>query len=176
MREGVSRFLEPFHDRHRQKPSPRASTSGHDAYESSPLNTQQGDEEVSIDKTTINIKKLSARERLDKMSRFRTNPGAISVTPSTGLKGGGKGEVVQATFKRRIWGRKEKVAVKKLRYHQGMDSHLFANCFVHEIETMAGLSHENIVRFLAFVEDLENGKAWIILSWEPNGNQEGDFQ
>ncbi|KIO21773.1 hypothetical protein M407DRAFT_79983 [Tulasnella calospora MUT 4182] len=35
---------------------------------------------------------------------------------------------------------------------------------------MAGLSHENIVRFLGFVEDLEKGKAWILLSWEPNGN------
>lgn len=35
---------------------------------------------------------------------------------------------------------------------------------------MAGLSHENIVRFIGFVEDLKNEEAWIILSWEPNGN------
>ena len=35
---------------------------------------------------------------------------------------------------------------------------------------MAGLSHENIVQFLGFVEDLENGKAWMVLGWEPNGN------
>ncbi|KIO17734.1 hypothetical protein M407DRAFT_32595 [Tulasnella calospora MUT 4182] len=35
---------------------------------------------------------------------------------------------------------------------------------------MAGLSHENIVRFVAFVEDLEHGEAWIIMPWEPNGN------
>ena len=34
---------------------------------------------------------------------------------------------------------------------------------------MAGLCHENIVRFLGFIEDLENGKAWIVLAWEPNG-------
>ncbi|KIO23967.1 hypothetical protein M407DRAFT_50287, partial [Tulasnella calospora MUT 4182] len=42
--------------------------------------------------------------------------------------------------------------------------------FVHEVEVMAGLSHENIVRLVGFVEDFENGTAWIVLSWEPNGN------
>lgn len=35
---------------------------------------------------------------------------------------------------------------------------------------MAGLSHENIVQLVGFVEDLKNGTAWIVLSWEPNGN------
>lgn len=35
---------------------------------------------------------------------------------------------------------------------------------------MIGLSHENIVEFLGFVEDIDNGNAWILLSWEPNGN------
>lgn len=35
---------------------------------------------------------------------------------------------------------------------------------------MAGLSHENIVRLVGFLEDLENGTAWIVMSWEPNGN------
>ncbi|KIO19450.1 hypothetical protein M407DRAFT_51863, partial [Tulasnella calospora MUT 4182] len=42
--------------------------------------------------------------------------------------------------------------------------------FVHEVEMMAGLSHENIIRFVGFIEDFEQGTAWIILSWEPNGN------
>lgn len=35
---------------------------------------------------------------------------------------------------------------------------------------MAGLSHENIVRIIGFVEDFENQTAWMVLSWEPNGN------
>ena len=38
------------------------------------------------------------------------------------------------------------------------------------MEVTAGLSHKNIVRLVGFVEDLENGKAWVVLSWEPNGN------
>ncbi|KIO21978.1 hypothetical protein M407DRAFT_79667, partial [Tulasnella calospora MUT 4182] len=39
-----------------------------------------------------------------------------------------------------------------------------------EVQVMAGLSHENIVRLIGYVEDLENGTAWIVLPWEPNGN------
>ncbi|KIO32127.1 hypothetical protein M407DRAFT_67110 [Tulasnella calospora MUT 4182] len=35
---------------------------------------------------------------------------------------------------------------------------------------MAGLSHKNVVRLLGFVEGLENGIAWIVMAWEPNGN------
>ncbi|KIO18890.1 hypothetical protein M407DRAFT_224512 [Tulasnella calospora MUT 4182] len=35
---------------------------------------------------------------------------------------------------------------------------------------MARLSHENIVKLIGFVEDIQVGKAWIVLSWEPNGN------
>ncbi|KIO31373.1 hypothetical protein M407DRAFT_219731 [Tulasnella calospora MUT 4182] len=46
----------------------------------------------------------------------------------------------------------------------------------HEVQVMAGLSHENIVRFTGFIEDFENGKAWIVLSWEPNGNLTPNLQ
>lgn len=35
---------------------------------------------------------------------------------------------------------------------------------------MAGLSHKNIVQLVGFVEDFERGIAWIVMSWEPNGN------
>lgn len=41
---------------------------------------------------------------------------------------------------------------------------------MHEVEILAGLSHENIVHMIGFVEELEQGKAWIVLSWQPNGN------
>ncbi|KIO19005.1 hypothetical protein M407DRAFT_54037, partial [Tulasnella calospora MUT 4182] len=42
--------------------------------------------------------------------------------------------------------------------------------FVHEVEMLARLSHQNIIRLIGFVEDLQHDKAWIALSWEPNGN------
>lgn len=35
---------------------------------------------------------------------------------------------------------------------------------------MAELSHENIVQLIGFVEDFEDGQAWIVMSWAPNGN------
>lgn len=35
---------------------------------------------------------------------------------------------------------------------------------------LAALSHENIVQLIGFVENLKHDKAWIVLSWEPNGN------
>lgn len=38
------------------------------------------------------------------------------------------------------------------------------------MELLAKLSHKNIVEFVGFVEDLKHGTAWIILSWEANGN------
>ena len=35
---------------------------------------------------------------------------------------------------------------------------------------MARLSHPHIITLLGFVEDMQNGDAWIILPWEANGN------
>lgn len=67
------------------------------------------------------------RDRLDRLSKFRIEPAAISVMPSGSAKRGGKAEVVQATFRRRLWNRKKRVAVKKLLFHREIDSYLFAN-------------------------------------------------
>lgn len=35
---------------------------------------------------------------------------------------------------------------------------------------MASLSHTNVVRLVGFIEDFKSGTAWIVMSWEPNGN------
>lgn len=35
---------------------------------------------------------------------------------------------------------------------------------------MATLSHPNIVHLVGFVEDMQQGNAWIIVPWEENGN------
>ncbi|KIO19618.1 hypothetical protein M407DRAFT_30732, partial [Tulasnella calospora MUT 4182] len=117
-----------------------------------------------------NTKKLSAREILDELSSFRIRPEAIQPTSSGPGKRGGKAQVVQATLQRRFWQTKKQVAVKKLSYSKNIDKGRFFSEFAHEVKLMAGLSHKNIVQFVGFVEDLENGQAWIILSWEPNGN------
>lgn len=38
------------------------------------------------------------------------------------------------------------------------------------MEMLAALSHENIVQLIGFIEDFKHDKAWIVLSWESNGN------
>ncbi|KIO19449.1 hypothetical protein M407DRAFT_30911 [Tulasnella calospora MUT 4182] len=149
-------------------PPLRASTDESDTDEWSLFDVQQGDEDIGIDETKT--EKLSARERLERLSKFRTDPATIDFTTSVMDKVGGKAVVAQATLKRRRWRRQKQVAMKKLRAHGGMDSHMFENAFVDEVEMMAGLSHKNIARFLGFVEDLRNGEAWVISSLEPNGN------
>ncbi|KIO21329.1 hypothetical protein M407DRAFT_29047 [Tulasnella calospora MUT 4182] len=125
---------------------------------------------TSTDATEETIpRKPSARERLDHLSHLRISLDAISFTSSTSHGEGGKATVVQATVRREA-GNSEIVAVKKLDYIEGMDVRKFSNEFVHEVEILAGLSHENVVRLIGFIEQLEQGEAWIVLSWHPNGN------
>ncbi|KAG8915018.1 hypothetical protein FRC00_008727, partial [Tulasnella sp. 408] len=35
---------------------------------------------------------------------------------------------------------------------------------------MIAASHPNIIKFIGFVEEIENGDAWMVLPWEANGN------
>ncbi|KIO22321.1 hypothetical protein M407DRAFT_28119 [Tulasnella calospora MUT 4182] len=110
------------------------------------------------------------RHRLDALSDFRIGPSEIKFTSSRSHGSGGKADVGQATFRRKIWTAKQLVAVKKHRHCSDINKGKFANDFILEVEVMAGLSHESIVQLIGFVEDLENGIAWVILSWVPNGN------
>lgn len=66
-------------------------------------------------------------ERLDELSSFRIRPAAIKITSSVPSYTGGKAEVVKATLQHNFWKDKQQVAVKKLKCHQGMDKHKFAN-------------------------------------------------
>ncbi|KIO28967.1 hypothetical protein M407DRAFT_21873 [Tulasnella calospora MUT 4182] len=105
-------------------------------------------ESNSIDATEeTKSTKFSARERLNHLFSFRVSFAAISFTSSTTHRGGGKAKVVQATV-RRDAGNEEVVAVKKLKCHNGMKIQKLSNEFVHEVEILVGLSHENIVRII----------------------------
>ncbi|KAG9042364.1 hypothetical protein FS837_010959 [Tulasnella sp. UAMH 9824] len=128
--------------------------------------TQASIDEVAPDPKT---KKLSLEERLVRLSEYRIHATELEgVEEPTGK--GGKADVVRASFKRNKGGRAERVAVKKIRYDEATDEEKFSKEFVHEVELLAGLSHNNIVQLVGFVEDLKRHKAWIVLSWKPNGN------
>ncbi|KAG9040733.1 hypothetical protein FS837_000241 [Tulasnella sp. UAMH 9824] len=113
--------------------------------------------------------KLSLEERLGLLSKYRIFETEIeNIVEPTGR--GGKADVVRARFKRNDGVPDEQqVAVKKLRCDDGVDEK-FSKDFVHEVELLARLSHKNIVRLVGFVEDLENQKAWVVLSWASNGH------
>ncbi|KAG8993864.1 hypothetical protein FRB90_000580 [Tulasnella sp. 427] len=111
------------------------------------------------------------RERLDRLSAYRIQVNAIKKTKKSGVNGG-YAEVVQAILKRkRGANRGKRVAVKKLRFPENKDrAQRLSKEFVQEVELLAGLSHDNVVPLIGFCEDLRHERAWIILSWEPNGN------
>ncbi|KAG8926314.1 hypothetical protein FRC01_009016 [Tulasnella sp. 417] len=115
------------------------------------------------------------RQKLGDLSSFRIHPTELDFPSGSAYNSGGKGDVTKATYRRGNNADDEQaVAVKKLRYHRDMKRKKFGNEFVHEVEVMAKLSHENIVRLIGFVEDLKNGTAWIVMSWESNGHV-GEF-
>ncbi|KIO24753.1 hypothetical protein M407DRAFT_25902 [Tulasnella calospora MUT 4182] len=64
----------------------------------------------------------------------------------------------------------EYVAVKKVRFDDNSNDNRVLAAFVHEIELVDGLCHDNIVKIIGFVEDIKNGIAWMVFSWEQNGN------
>lgn len=42
--------------------------------------------------------------------------------------------------------------------------------FAHEVDLLSDLDHDNVVRIIGFVEAVGEGVAWIVFSWEKNGN------
>ncbi|KAG8923207.1 hypothetical protein FRC01_013060, partial [Tulasnella sp. 417] len=64
----------------------------------------------------------------------------------------------------------ELVAVRKMRFSDDKDDERVLAAFAHQLSLINELDHENIVKLRGFVEDLENGIAWMIFVWEANGN------
>lgn len=42
--------------------------------------------------------------------------------------------------------------------------------FIRELKVLRKVSHPHVVKFIGFVEDFANGKAWIVFPWESHGN------
>ncbi|KAG9038733.1 hypothetical protein FS837_001193, partial [Tulasnella sp. UAMH 9824] len=64
----------------------------------------------------------------------------------------------------------EYVAVKKLRLDKEILNNRAFAPFAHEVGLLNDLSHDNIVKIIGFVEDIDKGIAWMLFSWEKNGN------
>ncbi|KAG8932437.1 hypothetical protein FRC01_013910 [Tulasnella sp. 417] len=93
-------------------------------------------------------------------------------------KGGGTADVAKATissFKSihpddQSSGAVEDVAVKKFRFGGDIDKRAQVASFANELCLLSELKHNNVVQLIGFVENVEEGIAWILLSWEDNGN------
>ncbi|KAG8907279.1 hypothetical protein FRC01_007742, partial [Tulasnella sp. 417] len=93
-------------------------------------------------------------------------------------KGGGTADIAKATISslRSIHpdgqssGAVEDVAVKKFRFGGDVDKRAQVASFANELCLLSELKHNNVVQLIGFVENVEEGVAWILLGWEDNGN------
>ncbi|KAG8893956.1 hypothetical protein FRC01_013249, partial [Tulasnella sp. 417] len=53
---------------------------------------------------------------------------------------------------------------------QGKTLTIYSKPFAHEVNLLNELSHENVVKIIGFVEDAQDGVAWMVFNWEKNGN------
>lgn len=110
------------------------------------------------------------REILESLWWLKIDSSGIKLNAEEPLARGGKADVLPGTYTRTIFEAEQRVAVKQLRYDVKTDKDKFSKSFVHEVDLLAGLSHPNIVKFIGFMEDLKNGKASMVFTWEDNGN------
>ncbi|KAG8915643.1 Ephrin type-A receptor 8 [Tulasnella sp. 417] len=116
------------------------------------------------------------------MSKWRLDANKLIFFDACGIKTGGSADIVKASLldashKSKIHnkgGALYTAAVKKFRFINGEDKQKQAASFAYELSLLEGLCHDNVIRLLGFVENFEEGIAWILLRWEPNGNV-GDF-
>ncbi|KAG9024528.1 hypothetical protein FS837_005317, partial [Tulasnella sp. UAMH 9824] len=64
----------------------------------------------------------------------------------------------------------EYVALKKLRLDIGTDCDRALAPLAREVDLLNDLSHDNVVKIIGFVEEADDGVAWMVFAWEKNGN------
>ncbi|KAG8977125.1 hypothetical protein FRB90_008900, partial [Tulasnella sp. 427] len=123
-------------------------------------------------------KKRAALEILATMNEYRIQPESLKMSDKPPLAKGGQGTVVLATIKKAKTlkidelseGQEDQeVAVKKLDLKPG-EGRKSLNAFVNELTIATDLLHPNVAEFIGFVEDFENGVAWMVLPLATHGN------
>lgn len=121
-----------------------------------------------------NIIKDLAQTLLSSLSGKRIRLASIKFVLTGSAGGGGKGDVAVATLIVDESGAAsqegKRVAVKRLRLSSETDRRAFLKAFANELRVLDRLSNPHIVELIGFVEDIENGIAWMVFPWEANGN------
>ncbi|KIO19418.1 hypothetical protein M407DRAFT_223103, partial [Tulasnella calospora MUT 4182] len=134
-------------------------------------------QEAVIDEVEDAMKRLriSPRKVLGSLSHLRIDRARIKPLEGQAPKAGGKAEVEAALLAPAQSSspsepNDEYVAVKKLRFDEDTDDDRALAPLAHEVGLLNGLSHENVVRLVGFVEEVKEGVAWMVFAWEKNGN------
>ncbi|KAG9041609.1 hypothetical protein FS837_012035 [Tulasnella sp. UAMH 9824] len=120
--------------------------------------------------------KISPRKVLGSLSHLRIDRARIKPIEGQAPKAGGKADVEAAMLISEKSSSSsesdvtEYVAVKKLRFDATSSDDRALAPLAHEVDLLNDLSHENVVGIVGFVEDVEEGVAWMVFVWEKNGN------
>ncbi|KIO27015.1 hypothetical protein M407DRAFT_23706 [Tulasnella calospora MUT 4182] len=126
----------------------------------------------------VNRLKISPRKVLRSLGHLRIDRARIRPIESKAHKTGGYADVEAAILapaepsNRSEPDDAEDVAVKKLRFDTETDEDIDRALapFAHEVNLLNELSHGNVARIIGFVEDVQQGVAWMVFVWEKNGN------
>ncbi|KAG9047313.1 hypothetical protein FS837_002570 [Tulasnella sp. UAMH 9824] len=125
-----------------------------------------------VEQTTKHLR-IYPRKVLESLSHLRIDRGRIRPLGSEAPKSGGNADVEAAILAPANSSEPhdtEYVAVKKLRFETSTIDDRALAPFAHEVNLLDGLSHANVVKIIGFVDDLDNGVAWMLFCWEKNGN------
>ncbi|KIO20711.1 hypothetical protein M407DRAFT_29652 [Tulasnella calospora MUT 4182] len=120
--------------------------------------------------------KICPRKVLESLSHPRIDGARIKPIEGQSPKAGGTAEVeaaILASAQESDFSEsdeEEYVAVKKMRFDEDTDVDRTLAPLAHEISLLNNLTHENVVEILGFVENVEQGVAWMVFAWERNGN------
>ncbi|KIO24750.1 hypothetical protein M407DRAFT_25898 [Tulasnella calospora MUT 4182] len=130
-----------------------------------------GEVEAAMKRLRINPRKV-----LESLGRLRIERARVKPIETEAPIRGGKADVEAAilapaeTSNPPDLEATEYVAVKKLRFDMDTDDDQTLAPFAHEAQLLSEISHENVVDIIGFVEDAEQGVAWMLFRWERNGH------
>ncbi|KAG9024214.1 hypothetical protein FS837_005445 [Tulasnella sp. UAMH 9824] len=124
------------------------------------------------------LKRLKIRPRkvLGSLSHLRIDRARVKPVDHQAPKAGGNADVEAAILASQPSSSSSEheemqyVAIKKLRLDERTDDDRALAPLAHEVHLLNDLDHENVVKIVGFVEDVEQGIAWMVFAWEKNGN------
>ncbi|KIO32419.1 hypothetical protein M407DRAFT_18727 [Tulasnella calospora MUT 4182] len=138
---------------------------------------EQGNQPApEVDVVQTQSVKISPRNVLESLSTLRIEMTRIKPLETESWGRGGNADVIPAELlpadapEHPSPVDTQHVAVKKMRLDDDTDDTRVLALLAHEVHLLNDLSHDNIIKVIGFVENTEDGIAWMVLPWEKNGN------